>query len=522
MTDEIVRETLSVCPECFRVIPAKIVNRDGKLYMVKDCPEHGHFEELYWADYPLYEEYMKYFESGSGIDNPSTEVKEGCPWDCGLCPLHQSSSVLTNIDVTNRCNFRCPICFANAAHSGYVWEPSIEEIGQWMDNLLKERPPGLAVQFSGGEPTVRDDLADIIKMARDKGFKQIMVASNGARLAEDYEFYKSLFLSGLSTVYLQFDGVRPEAFIAARGFNALPLKVKTIENTRRMKKELGGAPTVVLVPTIVKNVNADQVGDVIRYAARNIDVVKGVDFQPVALTGRLPQEEREKMRITIPELLDNIEEQTDGQIRKEDFFTIPTVYPILEWLRRVSKDGSAYPRVRTHPVCGVGTYVFLHKKEFIPITRLINVNKLVDLMSKGVSKTELLLRIPTLVKSESVKFIKDFLPVFKEIITRGDFGAASAFHTLPNILFIGAMHFQDPYNFDVERVMRCVIHYALPDGRVIPFCAYNNFYRKNYEEKYSRPPNDSEKEEFKEQVKQISEWRERFKDYRLPEELYRW
>ncbi len=436
--------------------------------------------------------------------------------------MHQSSSVLTNIDVTNRCNFRCPICFANAAHAGYVWEPSLEELESWMDTLLNEQPPGLAVQFSGGEPTVRDDLPEIVALAKRKGFKQIMIASNGARLAEEYDFYKKLAEAGLSTVYLQFDGVKPETHISARGFNALPLKVQVIENTRRMKKETGRAPTLVLVPTVVKNVNADQVGDVIRYAAHNIDVVKGVDFQPVALTGRLPPEERQKMRITIPELLDAIEEQTDGQIRKEDFFTIPTVYPILEWLRNVSKNGGRYPRVRTHPVCGVGTYVFLHRKQFIPITRIIDVDKLVELMDKGVSKTELLLRLPTLVKSDSIKVIKDFLPVFKKIITKGDFSAAASFHTLPNILFIGAMHFQDPYNFDAERVMRCVIHYALPEGKVIPFCAYNNFYREAYEKKYSREPTPEEKKEFVQQVKKINEWREKFKDYELPEETYKW
>ncbi len=520
--EELVRETMSVCPECFRVIPAKIVNRDGKLYMVKTCPEHGGFEELYWSDYELYKKYMQFFKSGQGISNPQASISKGCPWDCGLCPLHMSSSVLTNIDVTNRCNLRCPICFANAAKAGYIWEPSIEEIGQWIDNLLKEQPPGLAVQFSGGEPTVRDDLPEIIKLAIDKGVKQVMIASNGIRLAEDYDYYKRLRYAGLSTVYLQFDGVTPEPYCQARGFNALPLKVKVIENTRRMKEETGDAPTLVLVPTVVKGVNDGQVGDIIRYAAKNVDVVKSVDFQPVAITGRINKQEREKMRITIPDLLDRIEEQTNGQIRKEDFYTIPVMYPIIEWLREVSKNGDRYPRVRTHPVCGAGTYVFVYGKELVPITRIIDVDKLIALMEKGVSKTELIIRSATLIRKEGLKYAKDFLPVLKSILTSGDFSVAANFHKLPNILFIGAMHFQDPYNFDVERVMRCVIHYALPEGKIIPFCAYNNFYREEYEKRYSRPVTDDEKKEFLEQVRKIEKWREEFKDFRLPESEYRW
>ncbi len=519
--EEVVHETLSVCPVCKKLIPAKIVNRDGKLYMVKECSEHGKFEELYWADYELYKKYIKFLKSGKGIDNPMTSSSNGCPWDCGLCPLHMSSSVLTNIDITNRCNFRCPICFANAAHAGYVWEPSLEEISEWMDTLLRERPPGLAVQFSGGEPTVRNDLPEIVKIARDKGFKQIMIATNGARLAEDYSFYLALRDAGLSTVYLQFDGVTPEPHLAARGFNALPLKVKVIENTRKMVMEKGSAPTVVLVPTVVKGVNDSQVGDILRYAAKNVDVVKGVDFQPVALTGRLPQEEREKMRITIPELLDAIEEQTDGQIKKEDFFTVPVIFPIIEWLRKVT-NGDSYPRVRTHPVCGVGTYVFVQDNEFVPITKIIDVEKLIDILDEMPSKMEVLVRLPTIFKSSGLKHMKNFLPVLKAILSEGSFEAAARFHTLPNILFIGAMHFQDPYNFDVERVMRCVIHYVLPGGKVLPFCAYNNFYREEYERKYSREPTDKEKEEFAQQVKKINEWREKFKDYRLPESEYRW
>ncbi len=503
--EEEVRQTYSVCPECFRMIPAKIVNRDGKLFMVKECPEHGKFEELYWADYDLYKDFMSRLKTGKGIDNPQTKAEKGCPWDCGLCPLHMSSSVLVNIDVTNRCNFRCPICFANAAASGKIWDLSKDEVAKILDNIMSEVPPALAVQFSGGEPTVRDDLPELVALAKEKGIRQIMIATNGARLAEKPDFLKALADAGTSTLYLQFDGVTEKPYKLARGFNAFPLKKMVIENVRRI-----GRPNIVLVPTVVKGVNDSQVGDIIRFAAQNSDVVRGVDFQPVALTGRLPQEEREKMRITIPELFDAIEEQTNGDIKKRDFYTIPSMFPIIEWLRVVSGNGSNYPRVRTHPLCGGGTYVFVDGGRFIPITRVIDVDKFIKLTEKGVSKAEMVLRLPTIIKPKALTKVPEFLKVLKAIVTRGDFASAATMHNIKNLLFIGTMHFQDPYNFDVERVMRCVIHYGLPDGKVIPFCAYNNFYRKTYEEKYSREPTPEEKEQFKKEVEQIAKWRKQF------------
>ncbi len=503
--DEEVRQTLSVCPECLNTIPAKIVKRGNELFIVKECPEHGKFEELYWADYELYKKFMSRLEAGKGIENPKTDAKKGCPWDCGLCPLHMSSSVLVNIDITNRCNFRCPICFANAAATGKVWDLSIEEVSGMIDNIMSQRPPALAVQFSGGEPTVRDDLPDMIKLAKEKGIKNVMIATNGARLAEDFDYLKSLVDAGLSVIYLQFDGVSERPYQIARGFNAFPLKKKVIENVRRI-----GKPNVVLVPTVVKGVNDHEAGDIIRFAAENSDVVRGIAFQPVAITGRIRKEEREKMRITIPELLDRIEEQTGGQIRKKDFYTIPSIFPIIEWLRATADDGSRYPYVRTHPVCGAGTYVFVDGDKLVPITRVINVDRLISLMEKKISRTEMVLRLPTVIKPGIITRAKDFLSVLKGIVTEGSFSAAASFHNIKHLLFIGTMHFQDPYNFDVERVMRCVIHYALPDGKVIPFCAYNNFYRQEYEAKFARDATEEDKRELNEQVKKLAEWRREF------------
>ena len=274
-----------------KVLPAEIFEKDGKVYIKKNCPEHGFFQELYWGDYELYTAAEAYEVFGEKLTNPRTVVNRGCPYDCGICTEHKSHTVLAIIDITNRCNLRCPICFAHAGVAGYLYEPSKEEIREMMVNLrsnLPTPPPGL--QFSGGEPTVRDDLPELVKMAKDLGFQHVEVNSNGIKMAESAEYCRTLKKAGVSTVYLQFDGVTPEPYKVTRGFNLLEIKIQALKNLKE-----GGFHSVVLVPVLVGGVNTDQVGDIINFAIDNIDIVRCINFQPVAITGRINTKEREKM-----------------------------------------------------------------------------------------------------------------------------------------------------------------------------------------------------------------------------------
>ena len=161
-------QTKSLCPECKKVIDATGYEEDGQMLLKKTCPEHGTFKDVYWSDAALYKKFARFQHDGTGVDNPMTEGNKGCPYDCGLCPEHKTTTVLSLIDVTNRCNQKCPVCFANAAATGYVYEPSTEQIREMMQLLTGEKPVrNWAIQFSGAEPTVRDDLPAIIRMARD-------------------------------------------------------------------------------------------------------------------------------------------------------------------------------------------------------------------------------------------------------------------------------------------------------------------------------------------------------------------
>jgi uncharacterized radical SAM superfamily Fe-S cluster-containing enzyme len=231
---------------------------------------------------------------------------KGCPYDCGICPEHKSHTALAIIDVTNRCNLKCPVCFANAAAAGYVYEPSKEEITGMLENLRANQPvPANALQFSGGEPTIRNDLFDLIRKAKELGIRHVEVNTNGVRIAHEPEYAKQLKAAGVSTIYLQFDGLAPDVYKFIRGLDLLEMKMKAIENLRA-----AGYNSIVLVVTLVKGVNDSQLGDIIKFAAKNFDVIRCVNVQPVSLCGRLPPQDREKMRITIPDFMQLVEEQT--------------------------------------------------------------------------------------------------------------------------------------------------------------------------------------------------------------------
>ena len=275
---------------CFSVIDADIVESKGKV-LIKKLSRTWQIQDIYWSDYEMYK-HAKICVDGPKLDNPHTETKRVAHMTGYVHPI--SPTVLCNIDVTNRCNMKCPICFANAQTAGYVLEPSREELSKMMKLVRDEKPvPCMVVQFAGGEPTIRDDLPEIIEEAKKLGFTLAQIATNGVRLARDLDFCKELRKKGLNTVYLQFDGITEKPYIAARGFNALPIKLQAFENFRK-----ANLTSVVLVPTLVRSINDDQVGDIIRFGVNNLDIVRGINFQPVSFAGRIDIEELEKMRIT--------------------------------------------------------------------------------------------------------------------------------------------------------------------------------------------------------------------------------
>jgi 7,8-dihydro-6-hydroxymethylpterin dimethyltransferase len=485
----LIKKTRSLCPTCNSVIDAEVIEEEGKIWLKRTCTQHGDFRHLYWSDPELYHRFDKYNAVGDGIANPQNTAPPGsCPTACGLCNNHHSQTLLANIDLTNRCNLSCDFCFANARACGFIYEPGFDEVIGMLKLLRSEKPiPTPAVQFSGGEPTMREDLPAIIKAAKALGFPQVQIASNGIKLAKEADYAQVLKDAGLNTVYLHFDGISHET----NPF--LKMHLKAVENLKAVR--LG----VVLVPTVIRGRNDHELGEIIQFAANNISVIRGVNFQPVAFTGAASDDDLKKSRITIPEVLEKIEAQMAGILKKEDFYPVPCVLPFSDLVEAYT--GKPQVRFTAHQHCGAATYVFVQDEGIVPVNRMVNVDsffesieKMADTLKKGgtINKYKALLegvkRMHDSVREGEQGNTAEFWKIIGKTLIGQNFEALREFHW--NALFIGTMHFMDRYNYDLDRVSRCCIHYATPDGKLIPFCTYNSgpVYREQVWKKYAKQP----------------------------------
>jgi uncharacterized radical SAM superfamily Fe-S cluster-containing enzyme len=486
----LIKKTRSLCPTCNTVIDAEIAEEEGQIWLKRNCPEHGAFRNLYWSDPVMYHRFDTYNAVGDGIANPqnATAAPGSCPTACGLCSNHHSQTLLANIDLTNRCNLDCDFCFANARACGFIYEPSFDEVVAMLKLLRSQKPvPAPAVQFSGGEPTMREDLVDIIRMAKQLGFPQVQIASNGIKLANDPELAQKLKDGGLNTVYLHFDGISKETN------PYLNMHLKAVENLKAVR--LG----IVLVPTVIRGRNDHELGDIIRFAADNISVIRGVNFQPLAFTGAASDDDIRKSRITIPDVIAKIEDQMPGILKKDDFYPVPCVLPFSDLVEAYT--GKPQVRFTAHQHCGAATYVFVQEDGIVPVNRLVNVDaffetitQMADTLKKGgtINKYKALLEgvknMHDSVRQGEQGATTEFWKIIGKTLIGQNFEALREFHW--NALFIGTMHFMDRYNYDLDRVNRCCIHYATPDGKLIPFCTYNSgpVYREQVWKKFAKEP----------------------------------
>ena len=451
-----IRETRSICPDCNRILPAAIYERDGKIWIGKTCPDHGEIEELYFGSADMYYKFAKFSHDGKGIANPNVPLEKWvCPTNCGLCASHLSHSALTNLVITNRCDLTCWYCFFYAkkgVEGAYVYEPSQEKIREMVKVLRAERPvPGNAIQITGGEPTLRTDLEDIVKICREEGVEHIQLNSNGINMAQDPDSVRRIREAGVNTVYMSFDGVTPRT--NPKNHWEAPI---AIENCR--KAGLG----VVLVPTVIKSINDHELGAIIRFGQRNMDIIHAVNFQPVSLTGRLTKSERDKYRITIPDCIERIEEQTDGEVTKESWFPVPSCVPITHFVEALTKS-SRY-ELSTHFACGAGSYVFKDDDKLVPMSSFVDLEGLLEYLDEkadelkaGANKylvvAKVLAKMGTFIdRSKQPKGIALSKLLFN-VLVKNDYGALGAFQH--KSMFLGMMHFMDKYNHDEERLRRC-------------------------------------------------------------------
>ncbi len=492
----VIDKTKTVCPECKLIIDGTIYKDGDNVMIRKYCPDDGWTIEKYWEDYDMYMRMRNYNYYGRGFDNPDVINKgENCPFDCAMCLRHKSHSGLVNVVITNRCHLSCWYCFFYAKEGEPVYEPTRDELNKMFVKLRNQKPiPANALQITGGEPTMREDLPQIVTMAKEAGFDQIQLNTTGINLGMHPEMMKRLRHAGVSTLYMSFDGVSKRA--NPKNHWEVPMTLKAARDANL---------SIVLVPTVIRTINDHELGNIINFALNNVDIIRAVNFQPVSLVGRMPARLREKQRITIPGAIKLIEEQTGGAITKEDWFSVPYVGGINRFIEALT--GEYKYDLSIHFACGAGNYIFLDKdNKIVPLTRFVDaaglLEHLQDAVNEMAGKSKLqrrviamrsLLQMNRFVDKEKQPKSINFSKLLMSVLLKHDFASVGMFQM--KSLFLGMMHFQDEYTYDIKRVEKCDIHYSMPDGRVLPFCTFNVFpevYRDKVQRQYAIPSNEWE------------------------------
>ena len=473
-------------------IKAQIIERDGQILMVKDCPTHGHFEDVMAMDTAFFRHLEEVF--------PGRDIRAHNDEDLhhhgSSTVLHGRGAVLT-IDLTNRCNMMCDPCFMDANQVGFVHELTWEEIKTMLDNAITIKPRRqMSVQFSGGEPTLSPYFLDAVAYSRKVGYNSVQAATNGIEFAKSPEFCKQAFEAGLRYAYLQFDGIGNAANSHRLVGNLFDVKLQAIENLHNAGID------IVPVITIVNNLNNEQVGRIIQFALDNPKRISFLSFQPVSFTGRdeeITDERRHAQRYTLSHLAHDVKNQTGLGEPTRDWFPISFMSTFSDWADLVhgpDKDWGALS-CGCHPNCGVGMAVMIDKetKEAVPVTAFLNG----DTIGKDIAKvndaargkwmsiagmTLALLKNYDPFKSPTHFKFTDLLKKFDKTFgaTGKDYGKVSGDRTESdiqkrrrdrwNFLFIAGMWFQDLFNYDFRRTEQCIIPYATQEGE-ISFCAYN-------------------------------------------------
>lgn len=442
---------VTICSTCFRKLEGKIVFQDGKVFLLKKCPEHGAERVLVADDVDYYRRCREVF-----IKKPekpvkyNTPVKWGCPYDCGLCVDHEQHSCLSLIEVTDSCNLRCPVCYAGSGPEHTEHRP-LELIEKMLDAVVRNEEHPDVVQISGGEPTLHPDFFRIVQMAKARPIRHLMVNTNGLRIAQDDDFARRLAEIEDFEVYLQFDSFEREALLDLRGGDLRGVRERALEKVNRYNI------STTLVVTLRKGLNDDEIGKVIDFALTQ-PCVRGVTLQPIQDAGRLERFDPATDRLTLTEVRRRILEQTK-LFQPEDVIPVPCHPDSLAMAYALKIDGKAVPLTR-----------------FVAPDVLINAarNTIVYEEEQGVRDCLFKLFATNHSPASGANSLRELLCCLPKI-------AAPANLSYQNIFRVLIVHFIDAHAFDVRSVKKTCIHIVHPDGRLIPFDTYNLFYRGDLE-----------------------------------------
>lgn len=444
--------THSVCPVCLRRLPAAEVVRGDEVWLERTCPEHGTTSALVWRGPPAYDAWRA---AGPPVSCCAPPENPACPEECGLCGGHARQTCCVLLEVTQRCDLECPVCYAGAtagATAEAPADPSLDTIEGRLRRLL-DVAPGCNVQLSGGEPAVRDDLPEVVALAGSLGHHFIQLNTNGLRLARDDGYAERLAAAGLDTVFLQFDGVDDEPYRVLRGRPLAALKARAVE--RCAAAGLG----VVLVPTVARGVNLDRLGGILDFALDHSPGVRGVHLQPLAFLGRYAAAaDPDAQRVTLPEAMRALADQSGGRLSQDDFTPGDCEHALCsfsrEYLRR--DDGSLAPLGEpASGGCGCGPEEgHAARPSLAPADKAAHVAARWSGRAAGRSAAA-----PSTCCGEPGG--------------EGDQWDAILWRVRAATFSVSGMAFMDAWTMDLDRLRHCYLHVLADDGRVVPFCAFN-------------------------------------------------
>ena len=448
--------TNSVCSKCLTKVEAKIIFRDDCVYLVKHCPTHGHEEVLIADDIDYYKLSQQFIKPGDMPLRFNTPIKYGCPYDCGLCPDHEQHSCLTLIELTDRCNLSCPICYADSGVeevSNISDRPrkhrTLEHIEMMLDAVVANEGEPQIVQLSGGEPTIHPEFFEVMDLVKSKPIKHLMINTNGIRIAKDRNFCDRLsqYKPGIE-IYLQFDSFEKPTLEELRGVDLSEIREKAIAHLNEYNI------STTLVVTLKKGLNDSEVGKIIEYALQQ-KCVRGVTFQPIQVAGRLEQFDPKTDRYTLTEVRRAILQQSP-HFKPEDIIPVPC-----------------------HPDSLAMAYALKLNGKVIPLTGAVAPDDFVKMMPNSVlyEQNEELKR-KTFELFSTSHSPQSAANAFKQLLCCLPMIPVPEGINYDNVFRVMIVQFLDPFNFDVRSVKRSCIHIVHPDGRIIPFDTFNMFYRE--------------------------------------------
>ena len=412
-------KTTSLCPQCLRELPTQVyADEDNLVWMSRVCPEHGEIQTRIWNDADHYEWIRTHGFPKVKPPYANKEADNPCPFGCGTCTRHQRRGTLLEIEVTRNCNLHCPVCFMSADTG--EGDPTLDEIGAMYDTIAQAVGIDGAVQLTGGEPTCRKDLPEIIRMGRDKGFYGIEVNTNGLVIASKPGYLEELVFAGLTGVYLSFDGLTGDVYKGTCGRDILKTKLKVIERCREVGIQ------VVLSVAVVAGLNDMQLGDLLRFSLENSDVVAGLALQPAFTSGRF--DAKRSMPMTAGDVIFGLAEQSDGLLEVSDIWPLGT----------------------SSPLCDTGVFLIhtpsgaVHPSGFLPASRLMTPEEYHDGFSPDSPQGS----------------------VFLDILYKKGIYVADG-------LSVIIMNYMDAVTMDTQRLRECSMMVTVPSGRSIPFCSYH-------------------------------------------------